>query len=102
MTYCNWTRFFDSLGYEIVWSTPSTKEMYHSGQPVFQVIRHVFLPRLHGHIQQLIDKDVDVIFYPCMTYNVDEHQSDNHYNILFTKMNTHFFQSKPTFAKVAS
>ena len=25
-----WTRFFDSLGYEIVWSTPSTKEMYHS------------------------------------------------------------------------
>ncbi len=20
-----WTRFFDSLGYEIVWSTPSTK-----------------------------------------------------------------------------
>ena len=35
---------------------------------------------MHGHIQQLIDKGVDVIFYPCMTYNVDEHQSDNHYN----------------------
>ena len=76
-----WTRFFDSLGYEIVWSTPSTKEMYHSGQQSIPSDTACFPAKVvHGHIQQLIDKGVDVIFYPCMTYNVDEHQSDNHYN----------------------
>ncbi|MGN1133526.1 MAG: acyl-CoA dehydratase activase-related protein, partial [Oscillospiraceae bacterium] len=35
---------------------------------------------MHGHIQSLIDKDVDFIFYPCMSYGVDEGESDNHYN----------------------
>ena len=28
----------------------------------------------------LLKKDVDAIFYPCMSYNVDEGLGDNHYN----------------------
>ena len=35
---------------------------------------------MHGHIEELIDQGVDAIFYPCLTYNVDEHGGDNHYN----------------------
>ena len=35
---------------------------------------------MHGHIEELIDAGVERIFYPCLSYNVDEHASDNHYN----------------------
>lgn len=35
---------------------------------------------MHGHIMNLLDAGVDAIYYPCLTYNVDEKSSDNHYN----------------------
>ena len=35
---------------------------------------------MHGHIEELIDAGVERIFYPCLSYNIDEHASDNHYN----------------------
>ena len=76
-----WSAFFDVLGYEVVWSTPTTKEMYHAGQQNIPSDTACFPAKVvHGHIDQLLKKGVDLIFYPCMTYNVDEKQSDNHYN----------------------
>ncbi|MBB5182412.1 acyl-CoA dehydratase activase-related protein [Catenisphaera adipataccumulans] len=76
-----WSRFFDSLGYEIIWSKPSTQETYQRGQQTIPSDTACFPAKLvHGHIQELIDQKVDYIFYPCMTYNVDEKQSQNHYN----------------------
>ena len=35
---------------------------------------------MHGHIIHLLDSGVDAIFYPCLTYNLNEKISDNHYN----------------------
>ena len=35
---------------------------------------------MHGHIEGLLDKGVNKIFYPCMPYNFDEERSDNNYN----------------------
>lgn len=35
---------------------------------------------MHGHIENLLDKGVDAIFYPCMTYNIDEGRATNCYN----------------------
>lgn len=35
---------------------------------------------MHGHVINLLDKGVKTIFYPCMSYNIDEGRSDNHYN----------------------
>lgn len=35
---------------------------------------------LHGHIEELLENNLDAIFYPCMTYNLDEGLGDNHYN----------------------
>ena len=32
---------------------------------------------MHGHMEVLLDKHVDAIFYPCLTYNMDEKASDN-------------------------
>jgi len=36
---------------------------------------------MHGHILELMmDAGIRTIFYPGLTYNVDEGASDNHYN----------------------
>ena len=35
---------------------------------------------MHGHVLQLIDQGIENIFYPGITYNIDEHAGDNHYN----------------------
>jgi predicted nucleotide-binding protein (sugar kinase/HSP70/actin superfamily) len=35
---------------------------------------------MHGHIEELINEGVETIFYPCMSYNLDEDLGDNHFN----------------------
>lgn len=35
---------------------------------------------MHGHVEKLLHERVDAIFYPSLTYNIDEGQGDNHYN----------------------
>jgi len=35
---------------------------------------------MHGHVDWLIAQGVRHIFYPCMSYNLDEQLGDNHYN----------------------
>ncbi len=34
---------------------------------------------MHGHMEDLIARGVDAIFYPCAPDNMDEHTGDNHY-----------------------
>lgn len=76
-----WTTFFDHLGIQVVFSHPSSLAQYHKGQNTIPSDTECFPAKLvHGHIKDLIEQGLSMIFYPCMTYNVDEHQSDNHYN----------------------
>jgi predicted nucleotide-binding protein (sugar kinase/HSP70/actin superfamily) len=35
---------------------------------------------MHGHILALVEQGIHNIFYPCMSYNIDEGLGDNHYN----------------------
>jgi predicted nucleotide-binding protein (sugar kinase/HSP70/actin superfamily) len=36
---------------------------------------------MHGHIETLLEKHVDAIFYPCLTYNIKgKEKTDNNYN----------------------
>ena len=35
---------------------------------------------MHGHIELLKEKKVDMIFIPCSTYNIDEKKGTNHFN----------------------
>ena len=35
---------------------------------------------MHGHVEMLVEQGVDAIFYPCLTYNMNEHTGSNHYN----------------------
>lgn len=76
-----WKTFFNTLGMEIVLSEESTRKTYFKGQHTIPSDTVCYPAKLaHGHIQSLLEKNPDFIFYPCMSYNIDEGESDNHYN----------------------
>ncbi|MEG0615691.1 MAG: acyl-CoA dehydratase activase, partial [Oscillospiraceae bacterium] len=76
-----WHRFFTDLGFEVVISEESSREIYYKGQHTIPSDTVCYPAKLaHGHMISLLEKGVDFIFYPCASYNLDEGQSDNHYN----------------------
>ncbi len=76
-----WHTLFSSLGYSVVVSPFSTRAMYQSGQGTIPSDTACYPAKLtHGHMEWLIQQNVDYIFYPCLSYNVDEHKGENHYN----------------------
>ncbi len=76
-----WHTLFYDLGFEIVLSEESTRATYYKGQQTIPSDTVCYPAKLaHGHIESLLEKGVDFIFYPCMSYNIDEGGSDNHYN----------------------
>lgn len=76
-----WHTFFTKLGFEVVLSPLSSRELYIEGQATIPSDTVCFPAKLmHGHIQALINAGIKNIFYPCMSYNFDEHLGDNHYN----------------------
>ena len=79
--YPFWYRFFTELKFEVFHSPFSTRKIYQRGQQTIPSDTICFPAKLvHGHIQTLIDDGAETIFYPCMSYNFDEHLGDNHYN----------------------
>lgn len=76
-----WAGFFESLGFEVVLSDKSSRNLYFKGQHTVASDTACYPAKLmHGHIESLLDKGVDFIFMPCESYNIDEHYSTNHYN----------------------
>lgn len=77
-----WHTFFTRLGFEVVQSPPSSRKLYFAGQATIPSDTVCYPAKLaHGHIKMLSEMDgVDTIFYPCMSYNIDEGKSDNCYN----------------------
>lgn len=76
-----WNAFLTELGFEVVISDPSSRELYMQGQHSIPSDTVCYPAKLvHGHIENLISKGIHSIFYPCMTYNIDEGRSDNCYN----------------------
>ena len=76
-----WHAFFTSLGFEVVLSPLSSRELYLNGQATIPSDTVCFPAKLmHGHVQALVDEGIKNIFYPCLSYNFDEHLGDNHYN----------------------
>ncbi len=76
-----WHTLFTKLGFELVLSPRSDRKLYLRGQHTIPSDTVCFPAKLiHGHIEALIDEDVDAVFYPCMTYNFNEKMGDNHYN----------------------
>ena len=79
--YPFWYTFFTKLGFTVYHSPMSSRALYLEGQATIPSDTVCFPAKLaHGHIRTLVKMGVDDIFYPCMTYNLDEHLGDNHYN----------------------
>ncbi|TFZ41748.1 2-hydroxyglutaryl-CoA dehydratase [Soehngenia longivitae] len=76
-----WHTVFTMLGFEVVSSPFSSRELYTNGQHTIPSDTVCFPAKLvHGHIEYLLDEGIEVIFYPCLTYNFDEKKGDNHFN----------------------
>lgn len=76
-----WKPLFEALGFGVVLSGISDRSVYIKGQNSIPSDTACYPAKLmHGHIELLLEKNVDAIFYPCLTYNLDEKHGDNHYN----------------------
>ena len=76
-----WFELFTALNFEVVLSPESTRRLYIKGQMTIPSDTVCYPAKLlHGHVTALLEDGVDTIFYPCMSYNFDEHLADNHYN----------------------
>ena len=76
-----WHALFTDLGYEVVLSGLSSRKIYEKGQFSIPSDTACYPAKImHGHMELLMEQGIDTIFYPSLTYNVDEHASANHYN----------------------
>ena len=76
-----WYAFFHALGFRVLVSPNSTRELYALGQHTIASDTACYPAKLlHGHIEWLLAQHPDAIFYPDMSYNVDEHLGDDHFN----------------------
>ncbi len=80
--YPFWHTFFTELGFSVVLSDQSTKKIYEAGIESMPSESVCYPAKLsHGHIMNLLAKDVDFIWMPCVRWERQEDESaTNHYN----------------------
>ncbi len=76
-----WNGVFKCLGIGYEVSCVSDRELYTDGQNTISSDTVCYPAKLiHGHVKRLQERGINTIFYPCMTYNIDEGQSTKCYN----------------------
>ena len=76
-----WYGLFTELGFNVILSGLSTRRTYEKGQFSIPSDTACYPAKImHGHMEQLLDAGVDAVFYPSLSYNIDEKAADNHYN----------------------
>lgn len=80
--YPFWHRLLTELGYEVVLSDPSSKEMFERGMETIPSESVCYPAKLsHGHILNLLEKGVKTIFFPAIVFEKEEHRAlQNHFN----------------------
>ena len=79
--YPLWFTIFTKLGFEVILTPLSNRKTFEKGQFTIPSDTVCYPAKLmHGHVETLIEEKVPYIFYPCVTYNVKEEGTDNHYN----------------------
>lgn len=80
--YPFWFTFFTNLGYQVILSGRSSKQLYEQGMDTIPSESACYPAKLvHGHIADLVKKGVNKLFYPCVPNIRSEDQaSDNNYN----------------------
>ncbi|MCM1118210.1 MAG: 2-hydroxyacyl-CoA dehydratase [bacterium] len=80
--YPFWHVFFTSLGYRVVLSPVSTRQIYELGIESIPSESECYPAKLaHGHVNWLIRQGIKFIFYPALFYERNEFgEANNHYN----------------------
>ncbi|MCL2616867.1 MAG: acyl-CoA dehydratase activase-related protein, partial [Defluviitaleaceae bacterium] len=80
--YPLWHTFLTRLGYRVVLSPPTTREIYEKGLDSIPSESECYPAKLaHGHVSALIEQGIKTIFYPAVAYELKEiAAADNHYN----------------------
>ena len=80
--YPFWFTLLTRLGFSVQISARSSKKIYEKGIATIPSESVCYPGKLtHGHIADLIERGIKVIFYPCIPYEKKEDQTgDNHYN----------------------
>ncbi len=80
--YPLWHTIFTELGFRVVLSPKSSKDMYTLGIESIPSESACYPAKIvHGHVKHLIDNGVKFVFYPSVNYEVKEHKdSGNHFN----------------------
>jgi len=80
--YPFWFMFFNELGYSVLLSPKSDRNIYENGIDSIPSESACYPAKIvHGHIKYLIENGAKFIFYPCVAYERKEIKSaDNNYN----------------------
>lgn len=80
--YPFWFTLFTELGFRVELSDRSSNKLYEKGIETIPSESVCYPGKLvHGHIMNLIEKDIKFIFYPCITHEQQEQtEANNHYN----------------------
>lgn len=80
--YPFWHTFFTSLKFRVILSPRSSKAIYEKGIESIPSESACYPAKItHGHIESLIQKGVQFIFYPSVAYERKEYEdTGNHYN----------------------
>ena len=80
--YPFWFTFFTELGYQVLLSGRSSKQIYELGMDTIPSDSACYPAKLvHGHIADLVKKGVTKLFYPCIPHiRKEDTESDNNYN----------------------
>nr|WP_314639174.1 acyl-CoA dehydratase activase-related protein [uncultured Olsenella sp.] len=80
--YPFWHRFFTELGFSVVLSDQTTKRTYEAGIESMPSESVCYPAKLsHGHVMNLLAKDPDFIWMPCIRWErTEDGSATNHYN----------------------
>ena len=76
-----WFTFFNQLGCEVVLSNYTTKDQYNKAIDTIPSDTACYPAKaVHGHIRDLAQAQVDLIWYPCIQHGPKEFSRDNNYH----------------------
>lgn len=80
--YPFWFTLFTELGYSVVLSGRSSNEIYEKGIETIPSESVCYPGKItHGHVVNLCDQGVPIIFYPCITHEwLEDSDANNHFN----------------------
>ena len=80
--YPFWHTFLTKLGYRVILSPKSSKDIYNMGIESIPSDTECYPAKIsHGHVMWLVKQGLKTIFYPCVPYERNETPgANNHYN----------------------